>query len=87
MCYIKYIKPAIIPHNNLGVWGMKVIILIKEVRNQNGITLRQLSELSGVSKSQISLIENGDSNPTLLVMCMIARGLQTDIGNLYRIEE
>lgn len=65
---------------------MKVKILVKEVRNKKGITLRQLSDLSGVSKSQISFIENGESNPTLLVMLMLAKALQVDLKELY-IEE
>ena len=38
---------------------VEIIFHIKEVREEKKITLRELSEKSGISKSEISFIENG----------------------------
>lgn len=56
---------------------------IKSIRKKNNITLVQLSELSGISQSYLSRIENGKHDPTFSVLLQIARALQIQVGMLY----
>lgn len=49
---------------------------LKKIRKEREISLQQLSELSGVSKSMLGEIDRGMANPTITVMWKIARGLQ-----------
>lgn len=66
---------------------MRVHITLKKIREQKGISVRQLAYMSGVSKSQISAIENGTSIPTILVLCQLADALHVAPEELYRYEK
>ena len=44
---------------------MRIEILIKKVREEKGITLSKLCELTGMSKGHLSRIENGETMPTI----------------------
>lgn len=57
---------------------------LKDKRKLKGMTQKQLSIYSGVSKSMISAIENESRNPTVFVLCQLARGLGVDIKELYK---
>ncbi len=67
---------------------MKVVVksLLKEVRVQKNVSLRQLAEISGVSKSHISEIENNTSIPTLYAICALAVALEVKPEELYTFE-
>lgn len=65
---------------------MKVIILLKEIREEKQISLEQLSKLSGISKSHLSYIERQEKEPTITVLIKIAKALNVDIENLYEVE-
>ena len=58
-------------------------ILIKQIRQHKGLTTRQLSELSGISKSQISRIENNQQMPTIDTLCRLAEALQAPIDSTF----
>lgn len=62
---------------------IKVIFHIREIREEQKISIRQLAEKSGVSKSHISEIENGTSVPTVYTLCVLAIALGTRPENLY----
>ncbi len=64
---------------------MKITIEYKlyELRTQKRLTLRELSLLSGVSKSMINNIENNIGNPTVMVMCQLATALDVKPSDLY----
>ena len=62
---------------------MEIIFKIRETREKRGITIRQLARMSGISKSQISAIERGDSMPTILTMCQLAAALHVRAEDLY----
>ena len=62
-------------------------ILLKKIRSQRGITLRQLSRLSGVSASEINRIENEEIQPTAITLCYLAKALQVKICDLIDCEE
>ncbi len=49
---------------------------LKKFRQERNLSLQDLSELSGVSKSMLGEIERGSSNPTINVIWKIAVGLK-----------
>lgn len=58
-------------------------IKLKEVRNLKDLTQSKLSELTGVSKSEISRIERGESSPTMDQMEYFATALGVKINDLF----
>ncbi|MCC6368468.1 MAG: helix-turn-helix transcriptional regulator [Bryobacterales bacterium] len=48
---------------------------VKEQREAAGLSLDQLSRLSGVSKAMLSQVERSRANPTVVVLLKIASGL------------
>lgn len=65
---------------------MKVIILLKEIREQKQISLEQLAKMSGISKSHLNYIERQEKEPTLTILIKIAKALNIDIKDLYKVE-
>lgn len=53
--------------------------LIKEVRKEKGLTQDQLGKLIGVSKSQISKLENGTSNMTIGTIFKIFEAMKSEV--------
>lgn len=60
---------------------MKIKLL--QIRYQKNITLKQLSELSGISKSTISNIESEKVAVKIVQLEKIARALGCRISDLY----
>ncbi|MEI7475265.1 MAG: XRE family transcriptional regulator [bacterium] len=60
---------------------------LKLIRKTKGVTLEDLSETSGVSKSMLGEIERGTTNPTILVLWKIADGLKIPLTKLLEEEE
>ncbi len=65
---------------------MHIEILLRSVREKKGITLTKLAEKSGVSKTHINDIENYVKSPSLLVMVKLAKALNVDINELYKVK-
>jgi len=61
--------------------------LIKEVRKENNLTQLKLGELIGVTKSQISKLENGTSNMTIGTIFKIFEAMKSDIHFEVREQE
>jgi DNA-binding XRE family transcriptional regulator len=59
--------------------------LIKEVRKEKGLTQDQLGETIGVTKSQISKLENGTSNMTIGTIFKIFDAMKSEI--LFEVKE
>lgn len=55
---------------------------LKQYRKEQQLTLEQLAEQSGVSRSMISQIERQKANPTLAIACRIAKALNISIAEL-----
>lgn len=64
---------------------MRIELLIKQVRQEKGMTLSSLARRSGVSVAHISDIEKEFKSPSLLVMVRLAKALNVDITELYRV--
>ena len=65
---------------------MHIEILVKDVRQQKGMTIAGLARKSGVSAAHLSDIEKNFKSPSLLVMVRIARALNVEITELYRVK-
>ena len=59
---------------------------VDKIRIQKGLSIRQLAERAGISKSHVQRIEGGESSPTLEVMCRIAKALDVPIMDLFDFE-
>ncbi|MBO5096564.1 MAG: helix-turn-helix transcriptional regulator [Bacilli bacterium] len=66
---------------------MKIEFLIRDIRKSKKLTLKQLQRKSGVSKTEINDIERGDKMPNIITLELIAKGLQTNITELYKVIE
>ena len=62
---------------------MMIIIKVKQLRMAKGWTQRQLSEATGISKSNIDRIENENIRVALEDICEIARALGVQEGEVY----
>ena len=56
-----------------------------EFRTKAGLTDRGLSELAGISKTQINQIEDGKANPTLRTICILSLALDVKPADLFSI--
>lgn len=61
-----------------------VKFLLREVREENHVSLRALSALSGVSKNYLNEIENGKANPTISILCDIVCALDVPIERIVQ---
>ena len=66
---------------------MKIEFLIRDIRKSKKLTLKQLQRKSGVSKTEINDIERGHKRPNIITLELIAKGLQTNITELYKVIE
>ncbi|MDL2271608.1 XRE family transcriptional regulator [Desulfovibrio sp. OttesenSCG-928-I05] len=55
---------------------------LQSIRKERQLTLQDLADLTGVSKSMLGEIERGTSNPTITVLWKIITGLKISISRL-----
>lgn len=60
--------------------------LLRPVRRQRGLTLEQLAQQTGLTKSYLSKIERGQSTPSIAVALKVARALDVEVGRLFSTE-
>jgi transcriptional regulator with XRE-family HTH domain len=60
---------------------------VKALRESAGLSLRDLTERSGVSAPMLSQVERGETSPTLTVAAKIAAGLELRLSQLLRLDE
>jgi len=64
---------------------------LKDIRTKKGLSLSELSDLTGVSKTMLSQIERAESNPTIATVWKIANGLRIKfdvlLGNTEQMYE
>jgi transcriptional regulator with XRE-family HTH domain len=61
--------------------------VIRDARKELGLTLDQVSERSGVSKSMLSQIERGLVNPTFGIVWNLTQALDLDMAALFGTRE
>jgi transcriptional regulator with XRE-family HTH domain len=74
-------KPAATPANRA------VGLRVKGLRESMDLSLRDLSERTGVSAPMLSQVERGETSPTLAVAEKIAAGLELTLSQLLRLDE
>ena len=57
---------------------------LQTLRQEQGLSLDELSRRAGVSKSMLSQIERNQANPTVAVVWRLATALGVDVGELLR---
>lgn len=62
---------------------MTVELKIKEIRESMGISLRELSEETGIERHRLSAIENNVDEILFIEMLVIAENLGKKITDLY----
>ena len=58
-------------------------LLVRQKRKERGVSIRELERITGVTRAFISRIENGDSIPSIIVICKLAKGLDIPAHELY----
>ena len=61
----------------------RLAIRIKDLRTKRDLSLEQLAQLSGVSRSMISLIERAEASPTANVLDRLAASLGVTLAALF----
>lgn len=61
-------------------------VLTWQARTKRNLTLKQLAEMTGISKTTLNTIENGKTSPTLRQLEDIAIALDMKISDLYDSE-
>src|SRR5512143_557339 len=59
---------------------------LRELRKQQGLSLRALAEKSGLSANTISLIENGKTSPSVATLQQIALALNITITAFFEVQ-
>jgi XRE family transcriptional regulator, regulator of sulfur utilization len=60
---------------------------VRALREAMGLSLRDLSERSGVSAPMLSQVERQETSPTIVVAAKIAAGLELSLSQLLRLDE
>lgn len=75
------------PGPGAGPHSAAVGARVRLLREDAGLSLRDLAEQSGVSATTLSQVERGNSSPTLNVAERIAAGLGLSLSRLLRLDE
>ncbi len=59
---------------------------LKEIRRSKGITLQEVAQATGLSKSFVSQVEAGDANPSIASLKKIADSLSITLGGLFEMQ-
>lgn len=55
---------------------------VREIRTRKAVSQERLSELAGLHRTYVSLIERGERNVTLITINKIAQALDVDLAEL-----
>ena len=64
-----------------------VAVNLKQIRQSKGMSLGEVAEQTGVSKSMLAQIEKGTANPSLGVLGKITSGLRIEFQTLLILQE
>lgn len=66
---------------------MRVIILLREVRQNKNLTLDELSKMTKMSKGHLSRIERQETEPIISTLVRLSLALHVEVEELYKIEK
>ena len=75
-------KPAAIPENSSQDMNTVISDNLRSLRQSLHLSLSEVSERTGVSKSMLGQIERNESSPTISTLWKIATGLQVSFTSL-----
>ena len=58
---------------------MRVIILLREVRQSKGLTLDELARITNMSKGHLSIIERQETEPTISIFVRLVLALYVNV--------
>ena len=64
---------------------MRIEMRIREVREEKGISLSKLAEMTNISKSHLSDVERGEKEPSISIIVRIALALHVQEKELYKV--
>ncbi|MDK2961436.1 MAG: family transcriptional regulator, regulator of sulfur utilization [Eubacteriaceae bacterium] len=64
--------------------NQNIAINLKLIRKEKGMSMDQVAEQTGVSKSMLGQIERGEANPTVGTLGKIISGLRVDLHELIK---
>lgn len=67
--------------------NLVIIYNVYKLRKERNMTVRDLSKASGVSKSQINDIENGNKHPTVRTLCLLSLALDVSPYDLFTMQK
>lgn len=62
-------------------------LYLREIREEKGLTIRGLSDASGVAINQIERMEQNSINPTIETLCKLAKALAVPASVLFSCDE
>lgn len=60
---------------------------LQNVRNKKGMSLQQLADVTGVSKTMLANVEKGEINPTIMTLWKISTGLKMPLSWLVNKDQ
>lgn len=57
---------------------------LQRERERRGLSLQKLGAMSGVSRTEIGLIEKGERNPSVIICLRVADALGLNFGNVMK---
>jgi len=75
-------RPYVITYKRMQI-GQR----LKTIRDDRGLSLRDLAATSGVSAPMLSQVERGETSPSLEIASRIATGLDLTLSQLLRLDE
>lgn len=66
---------------------MKLGEKIKSIRKQKNMSLRELAQITGLSKTTLSDLENDAKNPSLETLQKVSKALEISIADLISVTE
>jgi len=66
---------------------MDMVIKLKSIRLEKGLTQEELASKVGVSRQTINYIERGKYKPTILLALKISHVLNVKVEDIFQLEE
>jgi len=68
-------------------YKIKVGLAVKDLRTEANKTQSELAEAIGMERSYITALENGNHNPSLSTLVLVAKGLNKPLSKLIILAE
>ena len=60
---------------------------LKKIREEKGLTQKELAKLSKISERQIISIENNSANPRYSTICKLVQALHTKVEEIFPLSQ